>query len=979
MNKYIIFFSIFSINFLLAQKQQHYEKISQKDFNGFIYEYVTDDPTQLRIYTLNNGLKVYLSKNSDEPRIQTYIAVKAGSTYDPSDATGLAHYLEHMMFKGSDKISTTNFEKEEPLINDISDLYEEHFIETNVEKKKQIYHKIDSISNIASKFAIANEFDKLLLSIGAKDINATTSNERTIYYSNIPSNEVEKWLILEKERFSKLVLRLFHTELEAVYEEFNMSQDNEEERIYNSLYENLFKDHPYGTQTIIGKSEHLKSPSMKKIMDYWSKYYVPNNMAICLSGDFDCDKVILLINKYFGGLELKDLNLPIYHKLNHIEKPIVVNIYGPETEKVFIGFRSCGSNDNEKKYYQIINLLLNNNKSGIIDTDLLQSQKVLKAGSIFKPLINSGTEILYGEPNQNQDIESVKELLLKSIEKIKEGKFDDWLIKACINQMKILRINEFEKNGSRAFSFVKSFTEEYNWEDYLKVFNDLEKITKIDIINFANQHFKDNYVVVFKRKGIDNTVIKLDKPKISAIEVNKDLNSEFYKSFIKISVIPILPEFIDYEKSILKSKLKNNIELNYIKNQSNDLFKLYYIVDIGKKHNKYLDIALSYLTKLGTSSLSPPDLQKELFKLGLEFKVSVDDNRAIVSLTGIDESFDKGIEILENIINTSLPDTKIFNDFINSYLTSRENSKSDKDQIFWSGLLNYGQYGRVNPFTDILSSNEIKKIKPDDLTNLIKSILSYKHYIFYYGKRDLSGVSKLLTEKHKIPNDKLKDTPNGKIFETKKTDKNQVYFVNYDMVQTYILLMQRKEKFNSNVYIKSKVFNEYYGGGLSSIAFQEIRESKGLAYSVYAALFNAEKENENNYLLGFMATQPDKMQSAIEEMKKLFYKMPKSDNLFYSAKESVKKNIESERITKDKIFWKYLALKDLGVNYDIRKDIYHDIQDFSFKDLNDFFDDNIKSEKFTFLIMGNRNTINIDNLKSIGNVKELSVEEIFNY
>src|SRR5690606_15283238 len=274
------------------KNSEEFKVTKHKDANGFEFETVSNDPTGLRLYTLDNGLKVYLSKNEDEPKIQTFIAVRAGSVYDPADNTGLAHYLEHMVFKGTDKIGTADWETEKVYLETISDLYEQHKDEQDSEKKKAIYRKIDSVSYEASKVAIANEYDKMVSSLGAEGTNAWTWHEETVYTNKIPSNELEKWMKLESERFSKLVLRLFHTELEAVYEEFNRAQDNDFRKEHYALMDLLFPKHPYGQQSTIGISEHLKNPSMVAIHNYFETYYVPNNMAVILVGDLDFEETI---------------------------------------------------------------------------------------------------------------------------------------------------------------------------------------------------------------------------------------------------------------------------------------------------------------------------------------------------------------------------------------------------------------------------------------------------------------------------------------------------------------------------------------------------------------------------------------------------------------------------------------------------------------------------------------------------------------
>ncbi|MDZ7742544.1 MAG: insulinase family protein [Bacteroidota bacterium] len=295
-----LFAGLVLVSLIAACTQSGSKTQTHTDPNGYQYTTVQDDPFKVRIYELDNGLKVYLTKNQDEPRIQTLIAVRAGSTYDPPETTGLAHYFEHMMFKGTDEFGTMNWEAENVYIEKISDLFEEHKKADDPEKKARIYHQIDSLSGIAAQFAVANEYDKMVGAMGAKGTNAGTSSEFTVYMNNIPANQLEKWLNLEKERFSDPVLRIFHTELETVYEEFNMSQDNDGRKLNMALMQGLFKKHPYGTQTTIGEPEHLKNPSMVNIMNYFDTYYVPNNMAIVLSGDIDFDETIKLIDEYWG-------------------------------------------------------------------------------------------------------------------------------------------------------------------------------------------------------------------------------------------------------------------------------------------------------------------------------------------------------------------------------------------------------------------------------------------------------------------------------------------------------------------------------------------------------------------------------------------------------------------------------------------------------------------------------------------------------
>ena len=300
----------------------------------FPYDSVPGDPLKARIYTLNNGLKVFMSVYRDAPRIQTYIAVRVGSKNDPPETTGLAHYFEHMMFKGTEHFGTSDWQREQPMIAQIDALFEVYRQEKDPEKRAAIYREIDSLSYEASKIAISNEYDKLMDAIGSQGSNAGTSNDYTIYMENIPANQVSNWAKIEADRFSKPVLRLFHTEVETVYEEKNRSLTSDSRKVSETTLKILFPNHPYGTQTTLGESEHLKNPSMKNIREFFAKYYVPNNMAICMAGDFDPDSVIRVIDKYFGKLEPGQVPELSYDPYKPLGKPVTDTITGLEAESV---------------------------------------------------------------------------------------------------------------------------------------------------------------------------------------------------------------------------------------------------------------------------------------------------------------------------------------------------------------------------------------------------------------------------------------------------------------------------------------------------------------------------------------------------------------------------------------------------------------------------------------------------------------------
>ncbi|MBS7333371.1 MAG: insulinase family protein [Weeksellaceae bacterium] len=956
---------------VLAHAQ--FNTVKKTDNKGYSYEIVENDPTKTRIYTLDNGLKIYLAQIKDEPRIQTHIAVKTGSNNDPEDNTGLAHYLEHMVFKGTSKIGTQNWEKEKPLLQQISNLYEQHKAEKDPEKKIAIYKKIDEVSQEASKYAVANEYDKLISSLGASGTNAHTSLEETIYHNNIPSNELEKFLMIEAERFNELTLRLFHTELEAVYEEFNRSQDNDGRLVFYKLMETLFPKSHYGTQTTIGTSEHLKNPSMVAIHNYFDKYYVASNMAVLLIGDFDYDTAVPLIDKYFGGMAKKPAPAQYVAKEDPIKKIISSDVTSPSSERVQFAYRFDGVNSKDAKYVTLIDYILSNSTAGLIDLNINQQQKALGAGSGASFFRDYGMHSFSGAPKQGQSLEEVRDLLLGQIEKIKKGDFDDWMIDAVVNDMKKSRMRSWENTRSLASSLYKSFINDTPWEKVVSEHEDLSKITKKELMDFANKHYKDNYVIVYKRQGENKDLVRVSNPGITPIQLNRDAQSNWYKEFMKINSDDIKPVFVDFKKELKEGKVKK-AKFTSIQNKTNDISTVYYISEVGSDHDKKLSLAINYLDYLGTSKYSPENLKKEFYKYGVEYNVNSGTDRTYVSVTALQKNLGEGLRLFEHLVSDAVANKESYDEYVNTILKSRVNAKKNKNAIA-AALNSYAQYGPENRFRNILSEQELKAIDPKELTQLIKDFFNYEHQVFYYGNNE-AEAKKLIEKYHNFGTSSK--IPAKKEFAQNPT-LGKVYFAPYDMVQAEINFVARDQQFDSNLLTPSGMFNEYFGGGLSSIVFQEIRESKSLAYSARSSYSNGTKKGDYNYVRANIGTQANKLPQAVDAMLDLMNDMPKAESQFENSKQAALKQIATKRYTKSNVFFYWLSLQDRGLNYDINKDIYNQTSTLTIDKLDQFFQKHIKGQKFNVGLIGKKESLDWKAVNKLGEVKELTLEDLFNY
>ena len=943
------------------------------------FEYALNDPFKARIYTLKNGLKVYMSVYKNAPRIQTYIAVKAGSKNDPASATGLAHYLEHMVFKGTNKFGTKDFAKESVEITKIENLYEVYRGTKDESARKKIYHQIDSISGVAAKYAIANEYDKMLAGIGGQGTNAYTSFDQTVYVNDIPSNQIENWLTIEAERYRKPILRLFHTELEAVYEEKNRGLDSDDSKLWEAIFEGLFIKHTYGTQTTIGTIDHLKNPSMKEIMKYFNANYVPNNMAICLSGDFDPDATIKLIEKNFGSMPSKSVAPYTFEKEAPITQKVVKEIIGPDAANMAMAWRFEGAGSKDADMITLLNLLLSNGRAGLLDLNLNQQQKVLNSGGYAYVLKDYSTHILFASPKEGQKLEEVEKLLLEQLDVLKKGTFPDWLMSAVITDMKLQKTKELENNQTRASAFVDAFVNGTEWTKAVNTIERLSKITKQEVMDFVNAHYSEtNYVAVYKRVGEDKNIQKVDKPQITPVEVNRDDQSPFVKSVLTNSTSVLQPKFIDYDKDIMKTTMNSNVPILYSQNTENQLFDLYYAFDMGTNNDKLLPIAIDYIPYLGTSKMKPAEVQQEFYKLGCSFNVFNSENQTWVSLTGLSENFDKATLLFESLFTDPKIDAETLKNLVSDILKKRSDAKQDKRTILQKMMVNYAKYGSNNSATHILSEDELNKLQPSEISELVKSLMTYQHKILYYGPKSIDEVKNSLNENHKLPASGLKPVPAEANYSAQPFN-NTVYVVDYDMKQAEIVILTEGQKYQASTIPLITMYNEYFGGGMSSVVFQDLRESKALAYSCYSTYRTPRDPKLPYYNFSYIGSQADKLPEALAGMSNLLNGMPKSDVAFGAAKEAILQNIKTERINKADILFDYINAEKFGLKTDIRKETYTKVASMTFADVKAFQDSQIKNKPSSILILGKKELLDIKTLEKYGTVKYLTLKDVFGY
>ena len=942
------------------------------------YEEVKGDLSQTRIYTLENGLKVYLSVNKEQPRIQTYIAVRTGSKNDPAETTGLAHYLEHIMFKGTTNFGVTDVEKEAPLLDDIEQRYEQYRRLTNPEERRLAYQGIDSVSQVAAQYFIPNEYDKLMAAIGSEGSNAYTSNDVTCYQENIPSNEVDNWARIQADRFQNMVIRGFHTELEAVYEEYNIGLSSDMNKLYEALCRKLCPTHPYGLQTTIGTQEHLKNPSITNIKNYFRKWYVPNNVAICMAGDFDPDEVIETINKHFGQWQPgDDVAQPEFPEQPVLTEPQDTSVIGLEAETLWLGWRFDRGASLQADTLDVIANMMSNGTAGLIDLDINQQMKMLNAWGGAEALMDYSVFILAGTPKEGQTLDEVRQLLLDEVDKLKKGQFSDDLLPSVINNMKLQYYNALEDNRTRARQAVNAFILGKTWEQEVSRLERISGMTKDQITSFVQRHFTNGYAVVYKRQGVDASQKKIEKPKITPIPTNRENVSQFVKDIQAVEVKPIEPRFVDFKNDLTFGEA--TIPYIYVKNTENGRFQLAFRYEFGKQADVRYEYAAGYLDYLGTDKLTAEQVKQQFYKLACNYNINVTDRMVSVTLSGLSENMAEAIALLENLMQNAKVDPQAYEQYVSLIEKARNDAKLDQRTNF-SQLVAYGIYGPYNSERNLLTTKQLRETDPQELLSLLKGLSLYRHTLLYYGPMTVQELESALNPHLEPLKQGLKEVPENKPYVTQATPENEILIAPYDAKNIYMRMYHNNQlQWNPKDEPVIRLFNEYYGGGMNTVVFQEMRETRGLAYNAFALYRSPSVKGQPEDFFTHIITQNDKMMDCVSHFHTILDSIPESEASFQIAKDGLMKQLASQRTTKFGLINAWITAHELGIDYDINEKVYEALPTLTLKDIVAFERQRIARKPYRYIILGDEHELDMKALQQYGSVRRVTTAEIFGY
>ena len=929
---------------------------------------------KVKTTTLDNGLKVVMCEEHSAPKVFGAVYVHAGSKNDPLDATGMAHYFEHIMFKGTDKIGTINWEAEKVFLDSIDIMYDKLHETTDVEARAAIQKKINELSIASTEYAIPNEVDVILTKMGGTGLNAGTAYDQTMYFNAFPSNQIEKWMDVYVERFRNPVFRLFQSELETVYEEKNMYGDGPINAFQERMFKEVFGDHPYG-RPVIGLTEHLKNPQTSKMHEFFNTYYVANNMTLILVGDINIEEIEPIIAEKFGVWRSGEIPAQPKFTVPTFNGPTIKKVRMTPIKVGVLAWRGVKVSDPDYLPLSIACEIFSNGETGIMDKDMLDG-KIMMAMLLPLSLEDHGANIIIYVPQIiGQSHEEAEDIIFESVNKLKNGEFSDDLFEAI--RTKILKERVQSTEGIAALSSLFLELEERNmtYDDYLAETERIKNITKDEIIAIANQYFSNDYLSVRSKMGFP-AKDKVDKPNWKPIEAkNTDAKSDFAKMIEAEEVKEVTPQVIEFGKDVEITKANDCYTMYSTKNPYNDIFNLTISYNYGTLDNPDLERAISYWSLLGTDKMTFEEFNLELQKLGASISLNAYQSTNTVNIEGFEKDFDRIMALCEDVLYNPANDENKIKIIADAEKMDEQTLKEDASE--WAqALRQYALYGDKSYYLGKTPLKKWKKRTGDELLNEVKKAHYYSGDIYFSGNIDNQDVIKTLEKYNIVKNNVVKTTKKVKV-ENNFTD-NQVFIAhNKKFRQSNIYMHVPSVTLNEKDQAVSQVFNKYFGTDMYSIVFQEIREFRSLGYTAYGYFTYDVLNRKPGYLFTFLGTQSDKTNEGIDALRGLITDMPERLEKFNASKDALIMSRASNYVGFRDIPESVCTWVEQGYDHDPRLGVTEIIRNTEYKDVYDFYKRNVADRPIIIMMSGNKKQIDVKALEKYGTVIELKYKEIF--
>ncbi len=934
---------------------------------------------EVKEHKLKNGLTVWLNEDHSQPKVFGAVVVKAGAKDCPD--TGIAHYFEHMMFKGTDKIGTVDYDAEKTLLDSIALKYDELAATEDEAARSQIQKEINELSIRSSDYVIPNEFNRLISKYGGSGLNAATSYDATIYFNTFSPQYMSQWAEINSERLLNPVFRLFQSELETVYEEKNMYGDFIGGPVMDRLLARYFAPHPYA-YPIIGSTKNLKNPRLTEMRKFFEEYYVASNMGLILSGDFDTEAVLPVLEKTFSRIrpgEAPKHDIVALPPFKGKEK-MKIKFPVPLVKAMGMGFRGVPANHEDQVALAVaVNMLNNANGTGFLDK-LMVDRKIMASMAMNESMNEAGILAVAVIPKlMFQTYGGAEKLVWKEINRVKEGDFSDEIFNSLKQEQRRQYASNLENIDSRARIMMSLYSQGKSWEDYLQEVSGIDALTKEDVVRVARKYFSENYLCVTKTTGKypkDN----LTKPDFSPIvPKNSEASSEYAKQLEQLPVQEVKPCFIDFQKDVETVSLTPLATLYATANPVTDIFTLNLVYQVGTLEQPKLMHLANYLQFLGTDSLSFHEFRTRLQVLGSTISFDATDKQFFMRITGFDKHFKETVQLAGDFIRHVKADDKQICQVINDAKVTEKAFFESSDNIA-NALLEKVKYGEQSRFLTKLSLSEVKKLKGKELLDAFVQVRQTECDLLYCGTLPVAQVREEIEAS--LPLKEITVAVNAPYHrDAKKYDKPTVYFMDMPTASQSIVYGYAKGEVTDDAWSRhaARLFSVYFGGDMSSLMFQEIREFRSLAYRVSGRyiLPPHKLEGKAGEFVTMLSTQSDKTLDALGIMNSLIHEMPEKEERISTVKQSIVNQVNNDFPSFREVPEKVAGFRRNGFDNDPSEALLSGISDMDMKDIIRFYRHNVRLKPVVYVIVGNSRRIDMKQLETYGNVIRLRKKDIY--
>lgn len=950
-------------------------------------------PAGYEEYTLSNGLKVFLWEDHNKPDVHGRVVCRAGSVDEPSDYTGLAHYLEHMLFKGTETIGTLDWEKEKPLYEEVIRLYDQLAVEKDEAKRKELIKKINEKSMEEAKYSATDDFSNLIESMGGDNLNAFTSYDLTAYHNDFPAYQMEKWMKVNSDRLINPVFRSFQAELENVFEEFNMYQDDYGTHQREFLFEKVYEGCPY-SRDVIGYASHLKNPQISALRDFYNTWYVPNNMCLLLVGNFNSADVKPLIEKYFGRLVPKALpERTVYPKKEIKNEHFECKVgYYPQYYWIYPGIAMNDADDVLLDF--TLSMLNNGHNTGMLDRLMLD-------GTVNAAYVSNdsrrdrGNIMVVGMPYYDvaqgrfESEKQTEKVIFAEIEKLKRGEFTDELFQSVKQQQLQGFKLMFENASNKVNAITYAFAYGQDMAEYFEMDKKVVAITKEDVKRIANKYLNGNHMTIAFTEGAPKKN-KLAKPQIQPLDPPKGVQTEYAKNFEKVPSGQVVVDYNNFN-DVKELSLYNGVKMFYTENPLNDVFSLTLKYGVGTEKMPKLEYAAALMNTAGMMpDVSATDLRNRFSALGATCSFSVSSGYFYINISGDEKNLAEICKLMTQLTYMPKLDQKQIESVVGSELQSRQREKTNPN-VLASALMEYVLYGDKSSYIDRIPVDELYSVQftgdsynvnyllsNTDLTSTIQDAIKYSVDIHYVGQKPMKEVADILKANVPINNNAIPTT--SPVFRDRKSyDKTQIFFLsNKEVQQAKVYFYIDGVPYDIAEDVDYDAFNQYFSGGFSGLVMNEIREKRSMAYTAYGNMVTPGYPQKKSYLIGYVGTQSDKVADAIDVYMDLLNNMPsypeRIDNIKVFLRQSALTAKPSFR-SKSQVFshWKELGYTDDPAKVNMPK-----VDNLKYEQILNFYNKYIKGKPVTIVIMGDDKTIDMKRIQGkYGKVQKINSSKLF--